>query len=268
MSSLYRFISFESFVDIVQSKQLTFVHPDLYEDPYECYLLKYLKDENNRRRFSAKLAEMGVNGYYHKIIEDAQKTIFTQSWTSLMESDALWRIYAHNNSAIRIEVNTDSISQLFGVKAHPINYIKEFDIEKHLERFVKKMDEGASSYDVILPYIFKRDSFNHEEEVRLIFRNKNFTMLHAYWHATGKNRYETQNGALFGTTEEFAKKFLEVNQVATKILKIPFDHIPDFIISVQVHPRTQDWFVNTVERYCEINGLNFIGRSHMYNLTL
>ena len=38
--SLYRYMSFESFVDTVQRKQLHFVHPSEFEDPMEFQYLQ------------------------------------------------------------------------------------------------------------------------------------------------------------------------------------------------------------------------------------
>lgn len=48
--SLYRFLSFESFVDIIQSKSLKLIQPKLWEDPYESYLLKAIKSEEGRKK--------------------------------------------------------------------------------------------------------------------------------------------------------------------------------------------------------------------------
>ena len=38
---LYRYIPFETLVGMVQSKSLTFVLPELWDDPKECVIFKY-----------------------------------------------------------------------------------------------------------------------------------------------------------------------------------------------------------------------------------
>ena len=45
---LYRYISFETFVGMIQSKSLTFVLPELWDDPKECVSFKhYVKQQDN-----------------------------------------------------------------------------------------------------------------------------------------------------------------------------------------------------------------------------
>ena len=38
--SIYRFMSFESFVDTIQRKELALIHPEKWEDPYEGFVFK------------------------------------------------------------------------------------------------------------------------------------------------------------------------------------------------------------------------------------
>lgn len=37
---LYKFMSFYSFVDLIQSKSLNFVRPKVWEDPYEGFIFQ------------------------------------------------------------------------------------------------------------------------------------------------------------------------------------------------------------------------------------
>ena len=45
---LFRFVSFENFVDIIQRKALAFVNHDLWEDPYEGALFKIIRTQDGR----------------------------------------------------------------------------------------------------------------------------------------------------------------------------------------------------------------------------
>ena len=86
---LYRFVSIETFLDIILNQHLVFVHPSLWDDPYEEVLINNIwKNIDNENYVLLMLTYILSHNFY------------AQSWTSLDESDALWRIYSHNNTSI------------------------------------------------------------------------------------------------------------------------------------------------------------------------
>lgn len=107
MSKIYRFISFEAFMDMLIKKSLTFVHPSTWDDPYELKLFEskfsHIIDSGN-----SLYEENTLGAILEHIIS---KKLFCQSWTKLDESDALWRIYNHHNTSVRIEVDLNNISK-------------------------------------------------------------------------------------------------------------------------------------------------------------
>lgn len=36
------------------------------------------------------------------------------------------------------------------------------------------------------------------------------------------------------------------------------------LVSVMLHPRAPDWLEKLLEKYCDINDLNYVGKSKMY----
>lgn len=46
---IYRFLSFESFVDLIQRKQLAFVSYDSWEDPYEGFVVRAIQSEKGKK---------------------------------------------------------------------------------------------------------------------------------------------------------------------------------------------------------------------------
>ena len=87
---LYRYISFETFVGMVQKNALTFVLPSVWDDPQEDFPFVRLI---NQKKSAVEMAFL---------IAIHNKT-YAQSWSELSESDAMWRIYAYNNRAVRIK---------------------------------------------------------------------------------------------------------------------------------------------------------------------
>ena len=249
---LYRYISFETLVGMLQDKALTFVLPELWEDPYEDRpFLEFLKTKDNI--------------YEYILFATVYCKTFGQCWTELSESDAMWRIYSYNNRAIRIKVANAKISKLENVDIMPVTYSDEpFEINDRKQAFLKSLSH-------------KRVAFEHEKEVRLIHHykflddddfekhTKAFMVLNDH-----PNRVELIE-SLFPNLEldEQIRKTCEMinygiyKQTAKKIY---FEHIPDFIDGVMVHPQAPDWYVEIVKEYCRINNVPFEGKSKLYSI--
>ena len=100
MGSLYRFISFPAFVNLVERRQERYVQPTLWEDTYEGYLIQLLSKRDVdecltmlANSFCQGNYEMAVVNYIK--LHDARWHCYGQCWTKLKESDALWRIYSY-----------------------------------------------------------------------------------------------------------------------------------------------------------------------------
>lgn len=151
--SIYRFISFENFVDTVQRKALCFVHPSVFDDPLEFqYLQSYsLKNAKHRIEILAKMSQIN--------------RMFVQSWTKLSESDALWRIYKYNTFSVRIEIDLKDIELLDDVNSADVIYT---DTPNDI------IDQYASQNGIsaVRQMAIKRTAFSHEQEVRLIHHER------------------------------------------------------------------------------------------------
>ena len=260
---LYRYLSFESFVDTVQKQQLHFVHPSEFEDPLE---FQYLQ----------KMCVTDPSSYIEILYRFAMiYRFYVQSWTYLPESDAMWRIYNHNNFAVRIEIDRKSVDLLDDVQAVDVIYTDEPD------EYIKKQANGR----LITEYknlAIKRSAFEHEKEVRLV--------KHIRWEHE-KDAYE--NTLLVGATVfehvECKKSLLElysdyseeeISKVIKerlekfninaneKSIKIDFSHIENFIKSVLVSPFAPKWYVETVETFCKTNNIVCVGKSKLYDSKL
>ncbi|HUU86256.1 MAG TPA: hypothetical protein VMX17_00715, partial [Candidatus Glassbacteria bacterium] len=132
MESIYRFTTFESFVDIVQSRELTFVSPSLWEDPYESYIFSAMKTERGRLKLNNLLKKYLLPenvGSNLAVLNSFDVAIFGQCWTLNPESDALWRIYSHENFAVRIEIDRSDAGKLNGVNAYDVEYVESMNLE-------------------------------------------------------------------------------------------------------------------------------------------
>lgn len=85
-TKIYRFLSFESFVDVVLRQKLAFVTYDMWQDPYEGFVIKAMQTEQGRadilqwltRNFKSNDLPPDVRLF---LLDKYSKTIHLQSWT-------------------------------------------------------------------------------------------------------------------------------------------------------------------------------------------
>lgn len=247
---LYRYIGFETFVGMIQNQALTFVFPELWEDPKEgnsFYELVGTKSSAYERLFLIAL-------YY--------KT-YGQCWTRLSESDAMWRIYSNGNRAIRIKVSVDKLELLENVSIVPVEYT---------ENSFTPINKSSDFYKSLSQ---KRTAFEHEKEVRLLTSYKFEDDDDIEKHIKGvlavcKHPQSVQIiESLFPNTDMDiqVEKLFELTNMgknAQKTKNISFAHITDFIAGVMVHPQAPDWYVEIVQEFCKRNNIPFEGKSELY----
>lgn len=268
---IYRFISFESFVDIVLRKQLAFVTYDMWQDPYEGFVIKAMKTEQGRYDILQWLKKNQTSNdmppdVLLELLDKFSKTIHLQSWTKHSETDALWRIYAHNGNAIRIETDTKKIQCVEKIDLLQVDY-QAVDLTRELKSIF--LSDGKMK--VHKAFSWKRKAFEHEKEVRLYTnidnnylpdeqRSEQDTDLFLKAAKISKDKGEI--------TEQDYNNFLEREKARSEtnfhIKQISFAHVPEFIESVIVHPTAADWYVQTVEQFCNNYQVNFIGKSDLY----
>lgn len=254
MSKIYRFISFETFVDMIMKQSLTFVHPSLWDDPYELFFIKskLIKEIDSVVSIST---ERLIETILHQIITNK---LYCQSWTKLNESDALWRIYNHNNTSVRIEIDLNDITKLENVETIEVKYLDApYDLA-----------ENNSFYDLIS---IKRKAFLHEHEIRLVTHYKfNGTedareYVKDYLKLSGESKlYEDIE--IDNISAEIERIISKLNlNLENKTFSIYYGHIDNFIKSVMLNPLAPEWFNDTLKMVCEQHEINYLGKSRLYN---
>lgn len=287
-NSIYRFQSFESFVDVVQRRALTLVHPDLWEDPFESYLFKAIKSPQGReniKQIARKIVSKQMDWEQHTLplamlMHLAESNVFFgQSWSRKDQSDALWRIYSFNNYSVRTEIDKESILLLEDVEAHDITYVPNLDLEKELRLIFEFESSGSVQLNLEKILLTKRLAFEHECEVRLLTKpdvipSAELYSPHNILAIKSILDIERRNGNL--SDEQYEKelaKHVEADNISKekstrRTTSISFDHIPNFIKSVMLHPLAPDWFDGTLRKFCSDHQLNYLGKSDLYKLNV
>lgn len=261
---LYRYISFEQLVDLQQRQALTLVLPEVWEDPTE------------KQIFNSIISKVD-HPYAKAQLEIYKGQTFCQSWTTLDESDAMWRIYSSNNKSIRIQANEYDLLDLdnelvakdveYSNKTIDLPRIPDSEIDDYIDIIAQSVLDSLTR---------KRTAFSHEKEVRLICALKiegtEWGMIDYYI------AYFAQCGDL-STVSELCKhnhridpsNKLQICQLLNKddarktTKEISFAKNPGLIRGVMVHPLAPDWYVETVKTFCDRHSIPFDGKSKLYS---
>lgn len=145
---LYRILSFERVVQILESGNLYFSHPSKWDDPYE-----------------------------NAIEKSALKSMYAQCWCSKGVSDAMWRIYSPKKIGVRIKIRKDALTLALRSAAKSINskavikkvaYLPESEVKKKIAAIYKKLKATNDPALAINALFYKRLAYSHESEYRVV----------------------------------------------------------------------------------------------------
>lgn len=141
---IYRFVSEEKLLGMFTSRNNVVVNPCKWADPFEDFL--------------RRVTGIPRDGW------------FGQCWTRKKASDAMWRIYSQDSTAIRIRSTPEKLASAsrnpeWRVIIGRVTYRKEKEIETVLRAANAKSADPTSVAQTLLT---KRLAFRHEGEVRLL----------------------------------------------------------------------------------------------------
>ncbi len=283
MNSLYRFISFPAFVNLVEKQVERYVSPISWEDTYEGYLLRLIKKNDIKEvikelmnTISPNNPEAALKNYVK--LQSALRFSYGQCWTMLEESDALWRIYSYDKMAVRIETDEGQIrSLLSNEKNYSINICEvKYDLAGDCKKipFTELLAEIENTAQIIEPFFHKRKAYEHEHEKRvIIFDIFNSTLRIGFSLRVAKLNAGLKNkGKSLSRQEQTEAMLKEISSMmslfspekAPKELFFPIPNLKAYIKSVMVHPQAEEWIVSLVGTICKRTGLCFKGKSNMY----
>ncbi|EHH0850056.1 DUF2971 domain-containing protein [Vibrio vulnificus] len=146
-TKIYRYFSFEAFVNLVEMKKLTFAKVTTWEDPWENILSNY---------------ELDIGGKVSSPQYRPDQFFFGQCWTLKQESDAMWRIYSPNKSGVKVASTVGKLRKLTGVRRVGVSMVRYYRDIDELMNMVQQDDSCGYTTR------YKRVDFSHEEEIRIL----------------------------------------------------------------------------------------------------
>lgn len=277
--NLYRIISLETFIDILHNKHERYVRPTTWEDTFEGYLYNQLyKVEELDSLIRDIYYNVCPRNYESTIVnilklEHAYWYVYGQSWTTIAESDAMWRIYSYNKHSVQIQTTERRLEKVLKEYENIDYSIKDvkYDVNPQdnlLHAQVKQLKDTLNVYE---PFLHKRRAFCHEHEKRILIADNNWndmlgmSVMGATWEIHEKmeglqddDRIEEIRRRL----TEYLDHFIEENMQNNYYIKI--DNISKYISGVTVNPFAEDWYVELIRNLCEEYNLKFLGRSELY----
>lgn len=155
---LWRYTDFTKFVSLLEKSALFFARADKLGDPFEGTFSR----ANKTLRpilYADTIPEMTLRGWVEFMRNLRRFTLISCWHESSHESAAMWRLYSRETDGIAIKTKFGSFNKSFtSNKDIYIGKVSYVDYESYF------IPEG----DVFSTFLHKRQSFNHEREVRAI----------------------------------------------------------------------------------------------------
>lgn len=171
---------------------------------------------------SYQLPTEGEDGELKYSLWNTSEDMFGQSWSLHSESDALWRVYSPDGEGMVVQTTAGKFDLMNEIRFAVLGPVIYYDNLLNVLTEIKKEDRRDNPF---AEAFLKRRAFEYEAEVRLITLNRE--------RCLGK-RYEDCDR-----------------------IYVALDPI-EFIESITVDPRSADWYVDTLQRYCARAGFTVV----------
>lgn len=169
---IYRVFNAQRLLELFTLNKNTLVKPALWDDPLENYVLQ--------------VAIKAFNDHPHNFDFTAKDRFYGQCWSTLEESDAMWRIYSPDKNGVKVRTTIRKL--LDSLQGAPevgngecyigrVNYLSGDVLRDKLQDRFWLSAEAADFSSQAASLLFKREEFEHESEVRLIYLNHDLNYL-------------------------------------------------------------------------------------------
>lgn len=224
--TLWRYMDFSKFADLILNSAIFFARADLLGDPYEGSLPYLQKSGSNKsilkkaRDNPKELSDKEKRALESIDISKRQrKNTFISCWhLNQYESAAMWKQYTTSNDSIAI---TTTYGEL-------VNQLPE-NVYLGMVRYINYRSSDVIGVENIMkPFVYKRLSFAHEKEVRALISRSSNRNAQYYKSKTDNNVGE--------------KVKIDVSKLIEKIY---------------ISPYAEDWVSNVVQAFCDKVGMDF-----------
>lgn len=243
-TDIWRYRSFPQFLSVLEYGGLWFSRIDKFKDQYEAsvtdsdverILQKYEYDLNERENWDVEYLQNAGKGM--------RKTVYANCWHERsIESAAMWDIYSRKGQAVAIKSTVgnvlEAIAESNGIEIgdEPVGSVGTISIGR--VKYLDFDEEFTPPNSLVRPF-FKRESFEHENEIRITAQ---------YTHAD------------LTPEEDNIREFDPSSQPAGFRLDLSVDEL---INEVRISPWADDWFVDLVKEVADTYGVDRVYESEL-----
>ncbi len=163
-TTLWRYLSFEKFVNLLSEKSLYFARADKFDDKFEGHVPPLIEEyyEKETKRFGTD-GSQAVIKLWHKW----RKWVMCSCWhRGKQESMGMWGRYDLHNSGIAIKTTIRGLRDSFSHKGSVDVHIGRVWYKEYQD--IKVPKNIREIHTIYLPFFYKRKAFEFENEVRAI----------------------------------------------------------------------------------------------------
>lgn len=157
--TLWRYMDLPKLLSLLEGQELILPRADKFEDPYEGTWSTAVINEVEEQVKSGNLSQ-AYRAVFH-YAKQMREEIFISCWhMNEHESAAMWKLYLTSNQGIAIKSDIDSLTEAVEGCPHTtgIGAVSYLDYDK----------QNISLQNGLYPFVHKRVSFAHENEVRVV----------------------------------------------------------------------------------------------------
>jgi hypothetical protein len=161
---IWKYMDLSKFLDILISGKMFMSRSDKFEDQYEGTFSEPTFEEIK------KISEN--NPKFLDYYKSHRENVVISSWhTNEYESFAMWQIFTKNNEGLAIQSTIGRLKEALQQEKYTEQYIGEVN-------YIDYKKELIPFDDAFFPFLFKRKSFQYENEIRVIsdVTTQNFTI--------------------------------------------------------------------------------------------
>jgi hypothetical protein len=188
---LWRYLDFEKFKSLLETRSLFFCRADKFSDPFEGSIPKKEADfrmttyKKHSTQFQYPFDENQASHYIKGIQilhQKFKRGFIVNCWhINENESDAMWRLYLKDNEGVAIQTNKEKLTNTLNKISEEISVSKVRYLNYETDTWFDSKDYPHSSYNMIVPLVHKRIEFVHEQECRLFVQIQEAIDNENYW---------------------------------------------------------------------------------------
>lgn len=158
--TLWRYMDLSKLLALLETKSLYFPRADTFEDPYEGTLsnmtVNVMRAEGKKDPTDEDAMKLYLQG-----LKQQKRQMYISCWyASKHESAAMWKLYLQGTDGVAIKTSYTSL----------VNVLESSDlhIRTTMIRYVDYESNEIPLDSIFSPFVHKRISFEHEQELRAI----------------------------------------------------------------------------------------------------